>query len=692
MTLKRLSHLFFPTIFFCMLLQQALSATDILQIPVAYQGRFHPLDVYAKLWINELYHHQSIKSIHRKAFDSINGSATDLLLKMNFLGHQPWDNAPLFWIHFAKTKELLGINLDQDHFSYRELHHAILENSETRLQFVRHLILYHFFKALKESAQPLQKVELTSLAKGLWLALRNNDVIVLAAPKFPPWDHLKSGMILTSEGNQLPNNFVEKKRQSAEELINLLAVLQLYLPVRPPGTSHEELKKMVSSLSHLTPQQIATAVEEAHPLKERLIRASPLFPVLPSKSGRGEWLPLNALAEQIYDAKQQDFVLAPNFTLYSDALFQQLREKFFELNKRITDSASEGAIRNAANDLAAVLLEGYRSLEGTFYQKGSANGLKYPSLMQLSLEQVYYRYPLIPFALFLYGASCLCFCLAFWQKSRSFEIAGTGIAFTALMVHTLILGLRCYILQRPPVSNMFETVIYVPWVGMMIGFLLRTLLNSGFILPISCLGSLILLAVLQATHIDQKLENVQAVLNSQYWLIIHVMLVVGSYGAFVLSGLLGHIYLIIPFISANRMASLSSLPNLILQTMYIGVAMLTAGTILGGVWAAESWGRFWDWDPKESWAFISICIYLIWIHAYNFRIIHDFGLAIGSVVGLAAISFTWYGVNYILGTGLHSYGFGNGGEIYYFIYLFGEALFTGFATLKKTSSLNKEKS
>jgi ABC-type transport system involved in cytochrome c biogenesis permease subunit len=78
----------------------------------------------------------------------------------------------------------------------------------------------------------------------------------------------------------------------------------------------------------------------------------------------------------------------------------------------------------------------------------------------------------------------------------------------------------------------------------------------------------------------------------------------------------------------------------------MGVAMLIPGTILGGVWAAESWGRFWDWDPKESWAFISSCIYLMVIHAYRFHFIRNIGLAAGSIAGLLMISFTWYGVNY----------------------------------------------
>ena len=129
------------------------------------------------------------------------------------------------------------------------------------------------------------------------------------------------------------------------------------------------------------------------------------------------------------------------------------------------------------------------------------------------------------------------------------------------------------------------------------------------------------------------------------------------------------------------------------KTLYIGTALLIVGTILGGVWAAQSWGRFWDWDPKESWAFISALMYLAFLHAYKFRKIKERGLAIGSILGLMTISFTWYGVNYILGTGLHSYGFGGGGEWLYYSYLLGEGLFICtllvLTTLAKTRKKGK---
>ena len=158
------------------------------------------------------------------------------------------------------------------------------------------------------------------------------------------------------------------------------------------------------------------------------------------------------------------------------------------------------------------------------------------------------------------------------------------------------------------------------------------------------------------------------------WLLIHVLLVVGSYGAFAVASTLGHLYVIGRQLK-RRDAWIAALQPGILQAVYIGMSLLLPGTLLGGIWAAQSWGRFWDWDPKESWAFISICTYLIFIHAFRKKQVGPFGLAIGAIIGFLTISFTWYGVNYILGTGLHSYGFGNGGELYYFAFFIGETLF-----------------
>lgn len=273
----------------------------------------------------------------------------------------------------------------------------------------------------------------------------------------------------------------------------------------------------------------------------------------------------------------------------------------------------------------------------------------YPSTVRFQAELWYY---LLPWKVITVGFYTLAGLLFLFQK----RFAALFFFVPAFLLHTSILLLRCFILDRPPVSNMQETVIYVPWVGSLLA--LFWTLHYKDALP-GLVGSF-LAAILLLTPVTEGMENVQPVLNSHFWLIIHVMMIVASYGVLIFAALLGHIYLF----TKNQKAA-----QYILPTIYIGVALLIPGTILGGVWALESWGRFWDWDPKESWAFISASIYLMVIHAQHFGKISHFGVAIGSLIGLMSISFTWYGVNYILGTGLHSYGFGSGGEIYYWVFL-----------------------
>lgn len=375
---------------------------------------------------------------------------------------------------------------------------------------------------------------------------------------------------------------------------------------------------------------------------ERLRNAGSDYLALPYKAKPGEWVSLRALNLDI-----------PNFTPYPDPVFTRIKSAYLARNTEALSKALEDA---------------YTQIEGQPYRVAQGKQLTYPSSLQLKIESILYRYPWVILCSILYGS-------AFLFGFLSFSRTSTIFAVTAFLLHTAILAARCYVLERPPVSNMFETLIYVPWVAMLGGFFLRLFSSERWLLISAALANTLMLILLEVTQLNNHLDNVQAVLDSQYWLIIHVLMVVGSYGMFLLAGVMGHIYLCKRVKLGKETKETKSLGKQIVQAMYLGTALLIPGTILGGVWAAESWGRFWDWDPKESWAFISSCIYLIWIHAYRFGHIKYDGIAVGAITGLMAISFTWYGVNYILGTGLHSYGFGTGGEIYYYAYLLLEVLF-----------------
>ncbi len=390
-------------------------------------------------------------------------------------------------------------------------------------------------------------------------------------------------------------------------------------------------KKFKTSL--FSYNQIKDLPELKEPIRLYTQFSSSSFLALPC---RGEWRSLKAL-------KNSEF----NFTLYSDADFSEI-QKTYLLLERAYKNGDLTEIKQQNRSLSTLLKKAYASLAGKPMQKAHGKALFYPTTAQLYAEGALFRIPFLEGILLLY-------LLSLWRKPPFFA------AFALL---TAFLGLRCYILNRPPVSNMYETLVYVPWIISAAGLLFYALQKKPIILKTSAISSSFLLLILLLGPLADKLENVQAVLDSQYWLTVHVLMVVGSYGFFILSGVLAHLALY-----------RDELAKTVLHSLYIGTGLLIVGTILGGVWAAQSWGRFWDWDPKESWAFISACIYLILIHLYRFKHIGNYGLCLGAILGLQAIIFTWYGVNYILGTGLHSYGFGSGGKGIYSLFVLLEMAF-----------------
>jgi ABC-type transport system involved in cytochrome c biogenesis permease subunit len=176
----------------------------------------------------------------------------------------------------------------------------------------------------------------------------------------------------------------------------------------------------------------------------------------------------------------------------------------------------------------------------------------------------------------------------------------------------------------------------------------------------------------------KQFSPLQPVLRDNFWLTIHVLTIVSSYAAGALAwGLgilsLGH-YLFgrYPQGSGGRSRppeACAELAGYIYKAMQVAVVLLAAGTILGGLWADVSWGRFWGWDPKEVWALVSLLAYLVILHGRYAGWIGNFGLAGGAVLGAAVIGMSWYGVNFLLGAGLHSYGFGQGGQTEFFTFL-----------------------
>ncbi len=558
------------------------------------------------------------------------------------------------------------------------------------------LWLYDFYheQHIKKDDLPLFHANNKSALNFMWNIHCQGYGLWIDAPLF--WissAKLKTDLGLPLKQSRFPFNQLDEKRlanslltnnSEASHLKELLVQFIHFKGAYDMSADPYVLYYKKLSEAGYNPKKISLALEENFPLPNRLSQAGSTFIVLPGRFESGIWYSLQALLLQVFNPVTNRLEPIHNFTVYSDEMFNELKSLYFKsLTKKEAAQGSE--------QLAKKLKEGYSFLASKPYKQAYGNKfLTYPSPLQLKIERYYYEYSWISFCLFFYTLASFCFFLYLTLKRGSLNSLGFVCFLLGFGLHTLILATRSFILQRPPVSNMFETVIYVPWVAALVALLLSYFMKNIFVLLGASLVSVALLILLKAANLSSSLENVQAVLDSQYWLIVHVLMVVGSYGAFLLSGILGHFYLIGYRLKGFETPSLHFIAKFILQSMYLGVALLIGGTILGGVWAAESWGRFWDWDPKESWAFISSCIYLLWIHAYTFNRIGNFGLAIGSVIGLIAITFTWYGVNYILGTGLHSYGFGDGGEHFYYSYIILEGIFLSYASLFPNHSRGKQ--
>ena len=232
--------------------------------------------------------------------------------------------------------------------------------------------------------------------------------------------------------------------------------------------------------------------------------------------------------------------------------------------------------------------------------------------------------------------------------------------------HSLGLALRSFIMLRPPVANMYETVVWVPWAAWLAGLIFwikgsKISFIAGNLLAFFCL----LVAGLSHDILNPELAPLIAVLNSSFWLATHVLIITMSYSFFFLSFVLGDMALISYLSKTNQpllLAEKVSAP--IYRSLQWGTALLAVGIVLGGIWADYSWGRFWGWDPKESWALVSLLGYLALLHARLSGKIKTFGLCVAAVMMFFSILMAWYGVNFILGQGLHSYGFGSGGVEY----------------------------
>jgi cytochrome c-type biogenesis protein CcsB len=246
----------------------------------------------------------------------------------------------------------------------------------------------------------------------------------------------------------------------------------------------------------------------------------------------------------------------------------------------------------------------------------------------------------------------------------------SGTIFIIFIIHTLGLMLRWYISGHAPWSDSYESMIYISWATILAGFIFQN--KSYFVLSATSILTGVILLVAHLSWLEPEITNLVPVLKS-YWLVVHVAIITASYGFLALGALLGFLVLILIIIKNEKNYKLidfniKELTYINEMTLIVGLVLLTVGNFLGGVWANESWGRYWGWDPKETWALISIIIYTFVLHTrFMGKLNNIFTFNVLSILAFSSIIMTYFGVNFYL-SGLHSYAKGDPVPVPMFVY------------------------
>jgi cytochrome c-type biogenesis protein CcsB len=394
------------------------------------------------------------------------------------------------------------------------------------------------------------------------------------------------------------------------------------------------------------------------------------------RMGRGlEVLPVQSSEERKWMPVAQ--LLLAKFDSTTDPSGELLKSQQLFAETRMAFQRNDTAAFNQASEQLLAALQ----------RLGTHRG-NYPSPRAAALEVAYNQWTPFRFgwALMLVAA------MGMWLHSaslwRSFYLGALAAYVAGLSAVAIGFGLRIAIAGRPPVTNMYESVIYVGAGVAVLGLVFELIYRQKTILTAAASVSTLVLVLADNCPLllDPAVRPLEPVLRSNFWLVTHVLTITLSYAAFALALGIANITLGHYLIGSNNQRAIRSFSRLTYNAIQIGVLLLSAGIVLGGVWADYSWGRFWGWDPKEVWALVALLGYLAVLHARFTGWIGHRGLAALSVACFSVVVMAWYGVNFVLGVGLHSYGFGDGGQGYVYSAVALQLLYVGVALLRSWSS------
>ncbi len=350
--------------------------------------------------------------------------------------------------------------------------------------------------------------------------------------------------------------------------------------------------------------------------------------------------------------------------------------------------AMAGQMTNQADTLSAVFLRYLSALQQGDYgaaslyvdqlSDGQLSDDILPSESKKIMEIRYNRINLFPSLAKFYGLfgvimMVLAFLVVFRPRKLYTYLFNIGVIHlaVALVAHTIALGIRWYVSGHAPMSNGYESMIFVSWVTLLAGLIFVK--RSGYALALTAILAALSLLVAGMSNMNPEITNLVPVLKSP-WLTIHVAVIMAGYGFLGLASIMGLLNVVVfavltPSNKTRLEEVIEQVTNVNHLTLIVGLYFMTAGVFLGGVWANESWGRYWGWDPKETWALITVLVYAFVTHMHRIPGLRGrFAYNLASFISYSSVLMTYFGVNYFLG-GMHSYASGSSFKIPLWTYL-----------------------
>jgi len=592
-------------------------------IPIQESGRIKPLSTYAENQLLVLYGKRNFKTDSTKV-TAVNW-LIDLISNPNVRNDQKvfylssWENSP-------NVEVTLGLNNEDHYYSYKEIFESLSQNQDLVVTLLN----------TPSDERTYEDEQIVSIYKKWELYDYVSSGVVIYLPIIDVNNNLIKDF-LEIDSDKVSYSYFVRNFDKFEFLFNDLSIASEDIKKnRPVEKNHEYYMKIYD---------IHNSIMNFEEILKNSITLNQSFKIIPSMNNdeSGEWLtPIESVL--INRTAMQDSLI-----LYYENYFSAYLNNNFDL----------------MNDNANNIIHLVSDMDDSFKPHLLSKETKYNKLNLFTISMMFYV-----FSFFIMGISWM-----FSSEGSKGWYISFCLLFLGFFIHAYGLSLRMIIMQRPPVSTLYESIIFVNFVLVFFSIIFEYYRKDSLGILVASVGGIVLHFIgLKYAADGDTLGMLVAVLNSNFWLAIHVTTITIGYGVSLVGGLMAHVYLIFHVFQPKNKEQLSKIYNNVYGLTLMALFFTLFGTILGGIWADQSWGRFWGWDPKENGALLIVLWHLMMLHMRISGMVKQVGFSLGVSLVNIVVAIAWFGVN-LLNVGLHSYGFTDNVAINLFAFIFIELVF-----------------